>query len=93
LQETILATVWDLIASILNRSTFQALILIILVAAGLALPIILKKRKSEPSSEQPVETSPEGRVEDLPPPPQVEPFNPPTINDIPRGGNPPEEQA
>lgn len=93
LQETIINTIWELIATVLNRSAFQALVLIILVAVGMTLPLLLKRRTPKVIPEPPVEPTPEDRMEDLPPPPQVEPFNPETLSDIHQGENPPEERT
>jgi len=82
-----------MIASVFNRSAFQSLVLVILAAAGMTLPLLLKSRTPKVIPELPVEPTPKGGMEELPPPPQVEPFNPETLSDIHQGENPPEERT
>ena len=80
IQEPIIDAVWELLSSVLNRSGFQALILLILAAIVFFLPFILKRRTPESVPQPPPETPPKESGQEIPPPPTVEPFNPKTID-------------
>jgi hypothetical protein len=75
-QEPVVDSLWDLITKILNRSAIQAIFTGILGFVFFLIPRLSKKKPKEevqPSkSEEPLKEV----VEDIPPPPQVEPFDP-----------------
>jgi hypothetical protein len=83
LQESIVNVYWGLISSILNLSTFHAFILIIILLFIFTIPILLQKKDGDSTREPPSDVSPWVSAEELPPPPQVEPFQPETFAEPP----------
>jgi len=76
IQEPIVNAVWDLIASVLNRSALQALFTGLLGVALFIIPQLSKKKPPE-STQPPTLEEPSAKMEeDSPSPPQVEPFDP-----------------
>jgi hypothetical protein len=79
IQEPIVDAVWEVFAKILNRSVIQAFVY---GAIGLVLFILSQKSKKIPSELPQVAVSEEKSVEaveEIPPPPQVEPFDPDSL--------------
>jgi hypothetical protein len=83
LQESIVETVWSLVSSVLSRSAFQALFLLIIVGASFALPAIILRKGKQSVPKPDVSDRPRDRIDEIPPPPQVEPFQPETITTTP----------
>ncbi len=88
LQESIVNTIWDLLSSVLNRSAFQALVLLIIVGASFILPTALRRKGIESTSQPETADVPIERVDEFPSPPQVKPFQPETITNTPTNDEP-----
>ena len=76
IQEPIVNAVWDLIASVLNRSALQALFTGLLGVALFIIPQLSKKKPPESTHPPTLEEPSAKNEEDSPSPPQVEPFDP-----------------
>jgi hypothetical protein len=83
LQESFVNTIWGLISSIMDRSAFHALILLIIVIFAFIIPILLRKKGTDSNPTPSSIDVPRSSANELPPPPQVEPFQPETITDAP----------
>jgi len=79
IQESIVNAVWDLIASVLNRSALQAILAGLIGLALFVLPQGSRKKTPEPVQPPNLEKTSIKRIKDIPPPPRVEPFDPDAI--------------
>jgi hypothetical protein len=79
LQEPIVNVIWDLLSKVLDRSAFQAVVLLILAGLVFTIPILLHKKEPDTLPKPFAADATKVGPDELPPPPTVEPFLPGTI--------------